>query len=69
MQNIKMHLSCKHLCALLRGPTSYDSSGKFTRPPTHREKMAKREKSAKISIAFPMASVQYWSESGFSEKD
>ncbi len=39
-------------------------------PPTHthREKIAKREKSANISIAFPMASVQSWSESGFSEK-
>ncbi len=70
-QNIKKHLSCKHLCAFLRGPKSHDSSGKFTCPPpphTHREKIAKREKSANISIAFPMASVQSWSESGFSEK-
>lgn len=39
-------------------------------PPTHihRENIAKREKSANISITFPMASVQSWSESGFSEK-
>lgn len=48
-----MHLSCKHLCALLRGPTSHDSSGKFTRPRHTLKKWQIGKRVLKFPLVFP----------------